>query len=51
MQVCLMPYAHICTHIPAADNTIEPQIRLGFTKEKGKRNKHSLKSDHSLFSA
>lgn len=36
MQECLMPYAHRCTHIPAADNTTE-QIRLGFTKEKGKR--------------
>ena len=51
IQVCLMPYTHVCTHTPVADNTLEPQLQLGFTKETRQKKQNSLKSDHSLFSA
>ena len=49
IQVCLMPYTHVCTHTPVADNTLEPQLQLGFTKETRQKKQNSLKSDHSLF--
>ena len=39
IQVCLMPYTHVCTHTPVADNTLEPQLQLGFTKDKAKETK------------